>query len=112
MTDLIINSFIMYGLVIVISFLAACLIKAIVTVLAKAEDRKKAKFKVTKATTTGSAAASGIPPDHIAAISAAVYAMLGSHRIVHISDQARGTSWSLEGKLLHQSSHNVHRSNR
>lgn len=110
MAHLIIQSFTMYGLVIVISMLAACLIKLIVTVLARAEDRKAARFPVTKA--VAPVADGGIPPEHVAAITAAVYSVLGTHRIVHISDGRSGSNWSLEGKLLNQTSHAIHRKSR
>lgn len=110
MTDLILKSFAMYGLVIVISLLSACLIKIIVAVLAKAENRKQSNFKVTKGASP--AAPDAIPAEHVAAIAAAVQAMSGTHRIVHIADGRGTSSWSLEGKLLQQSSHDVHRTKR
>ena len=43
MTDLIIKSLGMYGLTIVISMLAALLIKLIVVVIAKSEERRKVR---------------------------------------------------------------------
>jgi hypothetical protein len=42
---------------------------------------------------------------HIAAITAAVCAILGAHRIVHIQDMGRGTSWTTGGRMMHQTSH-------
>ena len=49
------------------------------------------------------------PEGEIAAIAAAVYAVLGgSARIVSITP-AGGGAWTAGGRLLHQSSHAVHR---
>lgn len=44
----------------------------------------------------------------IAAIAAAVYAMLGCYRIVHIEDANGGQRWAAEGRWMHQISHNPH----
>ncbi|MCB1860470.1 MAG: OadG family protein [Chromatiaceae bacterium] len=108
MTDLIIKSLGMYGLTIVISMLAALLIKLIVVVIAKTEDsRKRAKSSV--ASVQAPVLGGQVDPRHVAAISAAVYAVLGSHRIVHIERGKNIPSWAAEGKRQLQTSHNVHR---
>ncbi|MTJ84325.1 MAG: hypothetical protein F8N37_25350 [Telmatospirillum sp.] len=53
-------------------------------------------------------APAGIPPAHVAAITAAIAVITGgAHRIVHIDDGA-GVSWSAEGRRLHQTSHTPH----
>jgi hypothetical protein len=39
--------------------------------------------------------------DHVAAISAAVYAMIGSHRIVRIEEARHGPGWILAGRTAH-----------
>ena len=111
MTELIIKSFGMYGLTIVISMLAALLIKAIVLSIAKTEDRRKQASKMKRATVAAQkpVLSGQVDPAHVAAISAAVYAMLGSHRIVHIADGRRTATWTSEGKRQLQSSHDVHR---
>jgi len=111
MTELIIKSFGMYGLTIVISMLAALLIKAIVLSIAKTEDRRKQVSRAkAKAVADRKPVPSGhVDPAHVAVISAAVYAMLGSHRIVHIADSRRTATWTSEGKRQLQSSHDVHR---
>ena len=108
MTDLIIKSLGMYGLTIVISILAACLIKLIVVVIAKSEDRRNAaRTKVAKAMEP--VVIEGVDPRHVAAISAAVFAVMGSHRIVHIAGGKYMPGWAAEGKRQLQTSHNVHR---
>jgi hypothetical protein len=59
------------------------------------------------------AAASAPPSEHVAAIAAAVYAVLGVHRIVHIEERDRGRVWTAEGRMAHHASHNVpHRPHR
>jgi hypothetical protein len=47
--------------------------------------------------------------DHIAAISAAVAAIVGAHRIVHIEPEHPGGGWLAEGRTAHHSSHDVGR---
>ena len=108
MTDLIIQSLGMYALTIVISMLAALLIKLIVVSIAKSEERRKRSSMKVPAVEQP-VPSSGVDPRHVAAISAAVYSVLGSHRIVHIADSRRTPSWAAEGKRQLQSSHNVHR---
>jgi hypothetical protein len=53
-------------------------------------------------------AAPAIASDDIAVIAAAVYAMLDTHRIVHIEDTNRGVIWTAEGRWMHQTSHTPH----
>ena len=43
--------------------------------------------------------------DDVAVIAAAVYAMIGSGRIVHIENTSSGQHWTAEGRWLHQNSH-------
>jgi hypothetical protein len=46
--------------------------------------------------------------DDIPVIAAAIFAMLQSHRIVHIEDAHRGVIWTAEGRWMQQTSHNPH----
>lgn len=90
-----------YGLAIVISMAVALLIRVVVSIVSM--QQRKPQPEKDKAATTP-------PPDlegHIAAISAAVYAMIGAHRIVHISARGRGGAWTLEGRHDHHVSHKV-----
>ncbi len=49
--------------------------------------------------------------DHVAAIAAAVAAVMGAHRIVHIEPAHHGGGWLAEGRSAQHGSHNVgHRS--
>ena len=59
-------------------------------------------------TTAGMMTPDDVARDDIAVIAAAVYVMWPGHRIVHISDQRSGASWSADGRWMHQTSHNPH----
>ena len=49
----------------------------------------------------------GPPPEDIVVIAAAVKAMLRAHRIVHIETSNAPQVWALEGRWMHQTSHNL-----
>ena len=100
--DIMMQSFAIYGLAIVISFIVAVVIKGIVATL----TRKEAVAKPAAAAAPASAAVDQRHLD-IAAISAAVYAVLGAHRIVRVEDARRQRVWGLEGRMIHQTSHQV-----
>jgi hypothetical protein len=51
------------------------------------------------------AAVSGPPPEDIVVIAAAVHAMMGAHRIVHLESTRTGQTWAAEGRWMHQTSH-------
>jgi hypothetical protein len=48
----------------------------------------------------------GIPDEDVAAVFAAVYAVVGPHRVVHIGPGGR--SWIAEGRVAHHASHMPH----
>ena len=50
-----------------------------------------------------------VPPDHIAAIAAAVAALDAGLKVVHIADAATGRDWVSEGRWAHQTSHQTSR---
>jgi len=91
-----------YGIAIVISFAVAGLIRLIVVILPRIGRAEKAQE-------TPVAAAPGpeVPPGHVAAIAAAVACMVEARHIIHIEDRGRGAVWTAEGRLIHQTSHNV-----
>jgi len=91
-----------YGLVIVISLLVALLIKGIVIAF---EHFARHKESAMPAKAPAMQAAGESPP--IAAITAAVYAVIGPHRIVHIRHAGRERGWTAEGRSLHHTSHNI-----
>jgi hypothetical protein len=104
MTEVIVKSLWIYGLAIVVSMAVAVVIKVIVVVLNALERKPAAAPKAAAAP----AATPGfdVLADHVAAISAAVYAVIGAHRIVHIEERRHG-EWTVEGRLAHHASHAV-----
>lgn len=90
----------MYALAIVISLLAAVLIKGIVAALSL----------------TPKPASPAQPPPRVAAdplkddivvITAAIYQVLGPHHIVHIARSERGRQWTAAARASHHSSHDL-----
>ena len=45
--------------------------------------------------------------DDIAVIAAAVYAMVGAHRIVHLEAERQSGVWAIEGRWMQQTSHHT-----
>lgn len=76
---------------------------------ARESSSEPAKGAVSPAVALGAAAstAGAIPPDHVAAIAAAV-TMIGGHRLLRIQDETGGRAWTSEGRWLHQTSHRTH----
>ena len=91
-----------YGLAAVVALLIAALIRLIVAVLGRL-DRATAPAPPAAATTVAAA----IPPEHVAAIGAAVCASLGAHRILHIEDRRGAGRWGAEGRSVQHRSHAV-----
>jgi hypothetical protein len=54
----------------------------------------------------GETAYTGAPPEHVAAIAAAITAMLGAHHIIHLEAVGPGQNWGAEGRWMQQTSHN------
>lgn len=100
------DMFLIYGIVIVISMLVAALIRGIVIMLSRqaAQPEAKAPAKPTL-TAAPSPVVAGVPQEHLAAIAAAVAAMMGAHRIVHIEMAGRGFGWTAEARTVHHTSH-------
>jgi len=89
----------MYGLAILISLLVAVLIKGIVTVSGWLHSRP------TEAVGTPAPPVEDPARDDIAVIAAAVYAMMGARRVVHIEGVGRGRTWTASGRAAHYASH-------
>ena len=104
MSDVIVKALWIYGIAIVVSMAVAVVIKIIVVVLNAFERKPEATAK--PAPTAAPAPAFDLLADHVAAISAAVYSVIGAHRIVHIEEQ-RHAEWVVEGRLAHHTSHAV-----
>lgn len=101
METAILQSLVMYGLAIIVAVLAAFMIRGIVIAIRPSETPKAA------APARGPAAPPAEDPvkNDIAVIAAAVYAMLGAHRIVRIQPSISGTSWAAQGRMIHHTSH-------
>jgi predicted histidine transporter YuiF (NhaC family) len=89
-----------YALAIVISMLVAVLIKGIVVSLSLTQKRPAPLPPAPAVVHTAA-------QDDIAVIAAAVYTILGAHRIVHIENGERGHSWTAAARASHHSSHNI-----
>lgn len=79
------------------------LLNSIAERLARAPEPEK---KVESAPVSAPVADSDVPIEHVIAISAAVAAMVGEHRILNIEPTPSSTRWSLAGRLAHHNSHN------
>ena len=102
MNELIVNTLWIYGLAAVVSLVIAAIIKLIVVLMGRATPPAvTAPAPVLRPV----AAFADADARRVAAISAAVYACIGEHRIVHIEDAAHGTGWAAEGRQAHHSGH-------
>jgi hypothetical protein len=106
LSDDILISAAVYGLAIVISLLVAVLIAAIVRLLA-VFDGKTRRESAPPAPAAAAALPTGVPRAHVAAIAAAVSQTIRGARVVHIEDRAGHQEWAFEGRMMHQTSHDV-----
>lgn len=97
----------MYGLAIVVSLAVAVVIKVIVVALGAVERRAAVAPTPVATPAAVDTASDGVPGEHVAAIAAAIYALIGEHRILHIHDAHRHDGWVAEGRLAHHHSHAV-----
>jgi hypothetical protein len=95
-----------FGLMVIIAGLASLLIRGIVLMLAGTKRKAATPVEITVAPAIDETAA------HVAAIAAAVYAVVGAHRLVHIGEVPRGPGWTATGRLAHHGSHAPRRSPR
>jgi hypothetical protein len=99
----IIMSLLGYGLMIVIAGLSALLIRGIVATLARAQEARKRT--VATPVTVSAVPERDETASHVAAIAAAVYAVLGARRIIHIGEARRGAAWATLARTQLQTSH-------
>lgn len=97
-----------YFLLVVIAFLAAVLIRGIV--LALQGMRKTREHPLTPATPVQVAVAPGPAgledkAAHVAAIAAAIYTVVGAHRLIYVGEAHPSYSWTTTGRMFHQTSH-------
>lgn len=93
-----------YGLAAVVSLVIAALIKLIVVILG---GKEQAASAVAHEQPAPALPGFDIAADHVTAISAAVYAVLGSHRILHIEESRGRRGWLAEGRHAQHTSHGV-----
>lgn len=91
-----------YVITIVIAMLAAVLIKVLVVLTGRFERGVAAKSVPQGAVCP---VALGIPDEDVAALTAAIYAAIGPHRILHISPTSR--TWTSHGRAAQHTSHSV-----
>jgi len=103
--DAIGDIFVIYGIVIVVSMLVALVIRGIVIVLSRQATQPETKAPAKPAPAPAASVIAGIPQEHLAVITAAVAAMMGAHRIVHIEMAGRGIGWTAEARTVHHTSH-------
>jgi hypothetical protein len=97
----------MYGLAIVVSMGVAVIIKLIVVALGALEKKPALAPAAASSPPAAAAQIAGVPQEHVAAIAAAIHAVLGGHRILHIQDAHRHDGWTAEGRLAHHHSHTL-----
>lgn len=102
-------AFFAYGLMVVIAALAAFLIRGIVVALARAGKKPQ---PVATPVSISVAPARDDTAEHVAAVAAAVYAVLGAHRLVRIAEVSRSPAWWSAGRAAHHGSHTPRRDGR
>ncbi len=105
MQAVILKTLLIYGFAIVVSMLIAVVIKGIVVGIKvfKRAPVPQAPSAVAPRPVVGA----DVEGDHVAAIAAAVYAIVGEHRIVRIEAGQRGAEWVAGGRAAHHGSHDV-----
>jgi hypothetical protein len=101
-----------YGLMTVIALLTAVLVRGMVTVLGSMHKKPAIAAPATPMTIAMEPEASEEEERarHVAAVAAAVYAVLGAHRLVYIGEVGRAPSWSTTGRTIQHISHSPKRS--
>ena len=110
------QAFFGYGLTIVVAVLTAGMIWLVVYILEHLHHRREAAAKAAQPVAPVQVS---VEPDqpavdetvhHVAAVAAAVYAILGAHRLVYVGDAVRAHTWSATGRTIHHFSHSPKRS--
>ncbi|MBN8449578.1 MAG: hypothetical protein J0M13_11330 [Candidatus Accumulibacter sp.] len=88
-----------YGIAIVISVLVAVVIKVMVSLTGRMEKTRPLDVPTGTVCPIGP----GVPDEDVAALSAAIFAAMGPHRILHIAPSSHG--WASGGRAAQHSSH-------
>ena len=100
-----------YLLMAVVAMLTAVMVQGIVIALERMQHRRRAGVAPTPVSISVAPAVDETLA-HVAAVAAAVYAVLGAHRLVHIGEAMRGPAWTATGRLAHHASHMPRRTGR
>ena len=100
-----------YLLMAVVAMLAAVMVRGIVIILQRAQQRRKAEVAPTPVSISVAPVVDETAA-HVAAVAAAVYAVLGAHRLVRIGEAAPSPAWTATGRLAHHASHMPRRTGR
>jgi hypothetical protein len=105
--DAIGDMFVIYGIVIVISMLVAGGHSRHRLVLSRQAETgsRQSPGQAGARSPNRQQSVGGVPQEHLAVIAAAVAAMMGAHRIVHIETPDRGFGWTAEARSVHHTSH-------
>lgn len=101
-----------YLLTVVVALLAAVMIRGIVIAL---EGAKKTRERKVAAVTPVQVSVAPEPAQledttaHVAAIAAAIYAVVGAHRLIYIGEARPSYGWTTTGRVFHQTSHSPKR---
>ena len=93
-----------YALAIFIAMFVAVLIKAMVVVMQRLERRSPEVPEFPMGTVCP--VDLGIPEEDVAALTAAIFAMIGPHRILHIGETR--PAWTSQGRAAQHTSHGEH----
>jgi hypothetical protein len=78
----------------------------------RGQDKEPARAVSTPAVAMPGQAAAAVaaetaPENDIVVIAAAVHAIMGEHRIVHLEPEDQGQGWAVEGRWMQQTSHKI-----
>jgi hypothetical protein len=99
-----------YILMAVIAVLSAVMIRVVVLTLELMHAKPKPVAAPVQVEVLPAPAPEEETSRHVAAVAAAVYAVLGAHRLVYIGEVGRAPSWSTTGRTIQHISHSPKRS--
>ena len=101
-----------YLLTVVVALLAAVMIRGIVLLLEGAKKTRERRVSAATPVQVAVAPEEGQKEDtaaHVAAITAAIYAVVGAKRLVYVGEARPSYGWATTGRALHQTSHSPKR---
>ena len=99
-----------YVLMAVVAMMAAVMVRGIVIVLQRAGQRRAMMSRTPVSISVEPAVDETTA--HVAAVAAAVFAVLGAHRLVRIGEAAPAPTWTAAGRAAHHLSHAPRRGGR